>query len=44
VWKLAGEHGPDHRVDKDRPLVIDLDATLITAHSGKEQAAPTFIC
>jgi hypothetical protein len=42
VWKLAGEHGPDHRVDKDRPLVIDLDATLITAHSEKEQAAPTF--
>jgi hypothetical protein len=24
------------------PLVIDLDATLITAHSEKEQAAPTF--
>jgi hypothetical protein len=23
-------------------LVIDLDATLITAHSGKEGAAPTF--
>ena len=42
VWKLAGEHGPDHQVDKDRPLVIDLDATLITAHSEKEQAAPTF--
>ena len=25
-----------------RPLVIDLDATLVTAHSEKEQAAPTF--
>src|SRR4051794_6593499 len=42
VWKLAGEHGPDYQVDRDRPLVIDLDATLITAHSEKEQAAPTF--
>jgi hypothetical protein len=42
VWKFAGEHGPDHQVDKDRPLIIDLDATLITAHSEKESAAPTF--
>ena len=24
------------------PLIIDLDATLVTAHSEKEQAAPTF--
>ncbi|WP_272954469.1 transposase [Mycolicibacterium agri] len=23
-------------------MIIDLDATLITAHSDKEQAAPTF--
>jgi hypothetical protein len=42
VWRLAGEHGPDHGVDADSPLVIDTDATLITAHSEKEQAAPTF--
>jgi len=35
VWKLAGEDAPDHQVDQDRPLVIDLDATLITAHSAK---------
>ena len=25
-----------------QPLVIDVDATLVTAHSEKEQAAPTF--
>jgi Transposase DDE domain group 1 len=42
VWRLAGEHAPDHGVDADRPLIIDDDATLVTAHSDKEQAAPTF--
>jgi hypothetical protein len=42
VWKLAGRDAPDFEVSKDRPLVIDLDATLITAHSDKELAAPTF--
>ena len=42
VWALAGEHAPDHGIDADRPLIIDLDATLVTAHSDKEQAAPTF--
>ncbi|MGH3626670.1 MAG: IS1380 family transposase, partial [Sciscionella sp.] len=42
VWAAAGEHAPDHGVDADRPLIIDLDATLITAHSEKELAAATF--
>jgi Transposase DDE domain group 1 len=42
VWRLAGEHAPDHGIDADRPPIIDDDATLITAHSEKEQAAPTF--
>ncbi len=42
VWALAGEHAPDHGIDAERPLLIDTDATLITAHSEKEQAAPTF--
>ena len=42
AWRLAGSHGPDHDVDAPRPLVIDVDATLVTAHSEKEQAAPTF--
>lgn len=42
VWRLAGEHAPDHGIDAERPLIIDTDATLITAHSDKEQAAPTF--
>ena len=42
VWGLAGEHAPDTGADADRPLVVDVDATLVTAHSEKEQAAPTF--
>ncbi len=42
LWSLAGEHAPDHGSDAAAPLVIDVDATLVTAHSDKEQAAPTF--
>jgi hypothetical protein len=42
VWALAGEHAPDHNADAAAPLVIDIDATLVTAHSEKERAAPTF--
>jgi hypothetical protein len=42
AWKLAGVHAPDHDVDAARPLVIDVDATLVTAHSEKEHAAATF--
>jgi len=42
VWALAGEHAPDHAIDVSSPLIIDLDATLVAAHSEKEHAAPTF--
>ena len=42
VWSLAGAHAPNHAASVDDPLIIDLDATLLTAHSEKEQAAPTF--
>jgi hypothetical protein len=42
VWALAGDRAPDHNADADQPLVVDLDATLVTAHSDKELAAPTF--
>jgi hypothetical protein len=42
AWTLAGERAPDHGVDASAPLVIDVDATLVTAHSEKEAAAPTF--
>jgi hypothetical protein len=38
----AAEHAPDHHADASRPVVIDVDATLVIAHSEKESAAPTF--
>lgn len=41
AWALAGKHAPDHGIDARRPLIIDVDATLVSAHSEKEQAAPT---
>jgi Transposase DDE domain group 1 len=42
VWGLAGQHGPAAGITAMAPLVIDLDATLITSHSDKELARPTF--
>lgn len=42
AWGLAGEHAPNAGSSPGTPLVIDLDATLITAHSEKEHASPTF--
>jgi hypothetical protein len=42
VWDLAGEHAPDHGANAKAPVIVDVDATLVTAHSEKEFAAPTF--
>lgn len=42
AWGLAGEHAPDRAASAAAPLVVDLDATLVTAHSDKELARPTF--
>lgn len=42
VWALAGEDAPDDATSGNDPLVVDLDATLVTAHSEKDQAAATF--
>jgi hypothetical protein len=42
VWRRAGAAAPDYGVDHRRPVVVDIDATLVTAHSEKEAAAPTF--
>jgi hypothetical protein len=42
VWARAGVQAPDHGASAAVPLVIDLDATLVTSHSEKEAAAPTF--
>jgi len=42
AWLLAGEQAPDHGASPADPVIIDVDATLVTAHSDKENAAPTF--
>jgi hypothetical protein len=42
AWELAGSNAPDHDSDGRRPLVVDLDATLVGSYSEKEHAAPTF--
>lgn len=42
AWRSAGRQAPNHGIDADHPLVIDLDASLLDAHSEKQNAAPTF--
>jgi hypothetical protein len=42
AWALAGKDAPDHGADAKHPVVIDVDATLVAAHSEKEQAARTW--
>ena len=42
VWAAAATHAPDHDADARHPLVVDVDATLVTSHSEKENATPTF--
>ena len=42
AWRLAGGQSPDHGTSPAEPLIIDVDATLVTAHSDKEHAAATF--
>ncbi|MEY8656073.1 IS1380 family transposase [Brachybacterium paraconglomeratum] len=42
AWALAGDHAPSTGATAKNPLVIDLDASLVTSHSEKEFARPTF--
>ena len=42
AWAHAGPAAPDHDITAQNPIIIDLDATLVTAHSEKEKAAPTY--
>jgi hypothetical protein len=42
AWEHAGTNAPDHHIDQQNPLTIDLDATLLDSHSDKQNAAPTF--
>src|SRR5665811_1889805 len=32
VWAAAGTHAPDHEADARHPVVVDVDATLVTSH------------
>lgn len=43
AWAAAGPDSPAHAASEQNPLVVDLDATLVTSHSeNKEQAKPTY--
>ena len=42
AWNAAGPYAPNAAASPETPVVIDLDATLVTAHSDKEHAAPTY--
>lgn len=35
VWGLAGKNAPDHGTDADRPLIIDVDATLVGSRRNR---------
>lgn len=41
VWEAAGDRNPAARATPAEPLIIDLDATLVTSHSDKEAVAGT---
>lgn len=42
VWELAGTQAPNHSSDARSPMIIDIDATLVTSYSEKEHASPTY--
>lgn len=42
MWALAADHAPDHAATADGPLIVDVDATLVTAFSEKQDVALAF--
>ena len=38
--EIAGNYAPNHGTDAQNPLIVDIDASLITAHTEKEK--PTY--
>lgn len=42
AWDAAGERNPTMAATAADPLIIDLDATLVTSHSDKENVAGTY--
>ena len=41
AWALAGTRTSDAATSAQSPLIVNLDATLVTSHSDKELARPT---
>lgn len=41
AWAMAGDAAPGHDATAAAPLVVDIDATIVIAHSEKERAAGT---
>ncbi len=42
VWKTADDRPELRAPSAKAPVIVDIDATLITAHSDKQDAAPTY--
>jgi hypothetical protein len=42
AWEAAGDRNPALRATAADPLIIDIDATLVTSHSDKENVAGTY--
>jgi hypothetical protein len=42
AWEAAGDRNPALTATALNPLIVDLDATLVTSHSDKEQARGTY--
>ncbi|WP_431710495.1 IS1380 family transposase [Glutamicibacter uratoxydans] len=42
LWAAAGDRNPAKRATRINPLIIDIDATLVQAHSDKQGAAGTY--
>lgn len=42
AWEAAGDRNPALKATALDPLIIDMDATLVTSHSDKEQALGTY--
>ncbi|WP_346922877.1 IS1380 family transposase [Glutamicibacter creatinolyticus] len=42
LWAATGDRNPAKRATRANPLILDIDATLVQAHSDKQGAAGTY--
>ena len=42
IWEASGKRNPAALATRQDPLILDIDATLVTAHSEKENSAGTY--